>query len=77
MCKSERGKLRPCADYSSLNLECHLHLVAYPMPDVDKIRRHLARLDVFIDDVDVRAAFNQVMLVRRAGLAMAMIIPWR
>ena len=72
--KTERGKLRPCVDYSTLNQECSL--VAYPMPDMDAIRRDLAGLDVYIG-LDVRAAFNQVMLSTRAGLAMAVIIPGR
>jgi hypothetical protein len=69
-----RGKIRPCVDYSTLNLECHR--VAYPMPDMDGIRRNFAGLDLYIG-LNVRAAFNQIMLSRRAGLAMAVIIPGR
>jgi hypothetical protein len=30
--KTEKGKLRPCVDYSTLNKQCNL--VAYPMPDM-------------------------------------------
>ena len=56
--KTERGKLRPCVDYSTLNEQCNL--VAYPMPGMDGIRHDLAGLDVYIG-LDVRAAFNQVM----------------
>ena len=59
-------------DYSTLNKQCNL--VAYPMPDMDAIRRDLAGLDVYVS-VDVRSAFNQIVLSQRAALAMAVIIP--
>jgi hypothetical protein len=60
--------------HSKLNEQCNL--VAYPMPGMDGIRHDLAGLDVYIG-LDVRAAFNQVMLTKVAGLAMAVIIPGR
>ena len=50
--------------------------MAYPTPDMDGIRRDLAGLDVYVG-LDVRAAFNQIKLTRRAGLAMAVTIPGR
>jgi hypothetical protein len=48
--KTEKGKLRMYVD-----------LVAYPMPDMDAIRRDLAGLDVYVS-VDVRSALNQILL---------------